>query len=77
MKVLVTGGAGFIGGRIVCKLVEEGHEVHVLGRSTQPREDTVTFHKVDLARTSIPAEACEGAEALFHIAAKAGVWGSV
>ena len=76
MKVLVTGGSGFIGGRIVRRLVESDHEVHVLGRSTFPQEDGIRFHKVDLAREDIPAKTCDGVEAIFHVAAKAGVGGS-
>ena len=34
MKVLVTGGTGFIGGFLVNRLVEEGHDVKVLVRKT-------------------------------------------
>ena len=30
MKVLVTGGAGFIGSHVVDRLVEEGHEVVIV-----------------------------------------------
>ena len=76
MKVLVTGGSGFIGGRLVGRLVESDHEVHMLGRSTPPQKDGVRFRNVDLAHEGIPPETCDGVEAIFHVAAKAGVWGS-
>ena len=76
VKALVTGGSGFIGGRIVRNLLERGWEVHVLGRSTPPPQEGVRFHKTDLGHQPPPPEACDGADALFHVAAKAGVWGS-
>lgn len=76
MKVLVTGGSGFIGGRVVRRLLENGHEVHVIGRTTPKEETSSVFHQVDLARETIPEVICQGVEAVFHIAAKAGVWGS-
>lgn len=76
MKILVTGGAGFIGRRIVRRLLEQGHEIQVLGRSTRPRDDAIRFVTTDLSRETIPAKVCEGVDAIFHVAAKAGVWGS-
>ena len=76
MKILVTGGAGFIGQRIVQRLLEQGHEIQVLGRSTRPADDSIRFITADLSREIIPAKACEGVDAIFHVAAKAGVWGS-
>ena len=76
MKVIVTGGSGFIGGRVVRRLLENGHEVHVLGRTTPKEESGSAFHQVDLARETIPEVICKGADAVFHIAAKAGIWGS-
>jgi nucleoside-diphosphate-sugar epimerase len=38
MKVLVTGGTGFLGARLISRLVEKGHEVFALARSTPSYE---------------------------------------
>jgi len=37
-KVLVTGGTGYIGTRLVAELVQRGHTVHVLKRPTSNTE---------------------------------------
>ena len=76
MKVVVTGGAGFIGSHIVRALMAKGHEAHVVGRSSQPKVKDVYFHKANLAREAIPATCCKDADAVIHVAAKAGIWGS-
>ena len=60
----------------MAKRAKEGHEVHVLGRSTRPSDEEVEFHAIDLAHENIPPKVCEGVDAIFHVAAKAGVWGS-
>ena len=52
MKVLVTGGAGFIGSHVAHALVEENHEVHVLDDLSSGREENVpeqaTLHQIDV-----------------------------
>ena len=52
MKILVTGGAGFIGSHVVDAYIAAGHEVAVLDNLSTGREDNVNprarLHRVDL-----------------------------
>lgn len=52
MKVMVTGGAGFIGSHIVDALIESGHKVHVIDNMTTGNPEFVNpkavFHPVDI-----------------------------
>lgn len=77
MKVLVTGGGGFLGRYVVKKLLDRGDSVRVLGRSDQPdlREMGVEMVLGDLADLSVVRKACEGVDVVQHTAAKAGIWG--
>ena len=77
MKAVVTGGGGFLGQAIVERLLAEGHEPTVLGRSDYPelRRLGVRCVRRDVAEPQ-GLEACfAGQDVVFHAAAKPGVWG--
>ncbi len=77
MSVLVTGGGGFLGGAIVRLLLRRGETVRILGRSPQPELAAlgVECFSGDIADPQAVAKAVDGVDAVFHVAAKAGVWG--
>ncbi|PXA04667.1 3-beta hydroxysteroid dehydrogenase [Coraliomargarita sinensis] len=78
MKILVTGGGGFVGGYIVDLLLARGYAVRSLGRSPQPKLEAKGVEVIcgDLADNQSVSDAVAGVDAVFHVAAKAGVWGS-
>jgi 2-alkyl-3-oxoalkanoate reductase len=77
MKVLVTGGGGFVGKAVVRELVYQGHEVRSFARGDYPalREWGVDARRGDIGDFEAVDGAVDGVEAVFHIAAKAGVAG--
>jgi dTDP-L-rhamnose 4-epimerase len=86
MKVLVTGGAGFIGSRSVLRLLQEGHECVVLDNlhpqvHTHNPEQSSTWKAVQGACRTLVADvrdemalekALEGCDAVLHLAAETG-----
>lgn len=78
MKALVTGGNGFIGGAIARRLLARGDAVASFSRSGSPELAALGAEdrRGDLGDRAAVEAACEGADAVFHVAAKAGVWGS-
>lgn len=84
MKVLVTGGAGFIGGHIIDALLAQNAEVRVIDNlSTGKRENIdrvrgrVDFHEADICDPEAIARAVHGVELVFHEAAIPSVSRSV
>lgn len=78
MKTVVTGGGGFLGRYIVEQLLARGDEVTVFARGEYPELEQVGARLVrgDLQDEAAITRACAGVEAVFHVAAKAGYWGS-
>jgi nucleoside-diphosphate-sugar epimerase len=77
MKVLVTGGGGFLGGRIAQLLWERGDSVLVFGRNRYPRHEQtgVPTMQGDVRDPQAVRQACMGMEAVIHTAALAGLGG--
>lgn len=77
MRVLVTGGGGFLGQAIVRQLVARGDSVRSLSRGDYPALKALGVKCVagDIADRAVVNAAARGCEAVFHVAAKAGVWG--
>lgn len=78
MKILVTGGGGFLGHALCRGLVERGHAVVSFNRGHYRSLEVLGVRQIqgDLAHAEAVAAACAGMEAVFHNAAKAGAWGT-
>jgi UDP-glucose 4-epimerase len=79
MKILITGGAGFIGSNLAKRLVLEGHKVVVLDnllRGNKLDKDTfsqIKFIKADVRDFETVLGASKGCDLIFHFAAVLGV----
>ena len=78
MKILVTGGGGFLGQALCRGLVERGHQVLSFNRGHYPALQAMGVGQIqgDLADAEAVRHAINGVDAVFHNAAKAGAWGS-
>jgi nucleoside-diphosphate-sugar epimerase len=77
VQALVTGGGGFLGAAIVRKLLERGWRVKSVNRSPAPELAAlgVEHRQANLVDLEAVCEASSGCDVVFHVAAKAGVWG--
>lgn len=78
MKVLVTGGGGFLGSAIIQALTASGHSARSFSRGDYPhlRAAGVEVRRGDICDARALRLAADGCDAVIHAAAKAGVWGA-
>lgn len=76
-KALVTGGGGFVGLALVKKLVAMGVETTVAGRNRYPDAELAGARCLvgDIRNREFVDRAVSGNDTVFHVAAKAGIWG--
>lgn len=71
MKVIVTGGIGFVGRRLIPMLIKSGMNVLAIDkRNNSKKEITYDFKCVDLCDRSSLTEVCVGYDAIIHLAAE-------
>ena len=84
MKILVTGGAGFIGSHLVERLVEQKKKVIVLDNLSTGRLENlkhllnkIKFIKCDISKNTDIKKYFKGVQSVFHIAALADIVPSI
>lgn len=77
LKVLVTGGGGFLGSAIVTLLVERRYHVRSFSRNRYPELSSMGIEQIqgDICNKTAIEQALRGVDLVFHTAAKAGIWG--
>lgn len=82
MRVLVTGGAGFIGTHLVRSLLADGHEVRVIDDMSSGSEDVprmsytdprIDFRQASILEDDMLDQLAEGCDAVVHLAARVSV----
>ena len=75
MKVLVTGGGGFLGTEICKQLIERGYQVSSLSRSRYPHLEEMGVESFQCDLSLGEDLVLDDFEAIVHTAAKSGMWG--
>ncbi|HEX9015967.1 MAG TPA: GDP-mannose 4,6-dehydratase, partial [Chloroflexota bacterium] len=89
MRIVITGGAGFIGCNYADRRLSQGDDVVVLDNLSRPRTDLnlrwlrdrhhsgLTFIEADIRDAAAVAAAVKGADAVFHLAGQVAVTTSI
>ena len=76
MRILITGGAGYVGTSVIPQLLDEGHKVRVLdntmygGNQLLPffRNKNFEFHNADIRNLDDVRNAVRGQDTVIHLA---------
>ncbi len=82
MRILITGGSGFVGGHVADACLRRGWAVHLLARPTSDlhafeAQENVTVFRGEMHDPHLIRRALADVEAVIHCAAKVGDWGPV
>ena len=83
MRVLVTGGAGFIGSNLVDNLINDGHDVIIIDNLSTGKKDNINpkaeFYNIDISDMDVRGKCSmfDGVDVVFHTAASARVQPSI
>ncbi len=77
MRVFVTGATGFVGKRVVARLITEGHNVRVLVRRAEAYQASAEVETITGSLEDLPtwAEALAGQDIVVHLAGIIETWG--
>jgi 2-alkyl-3-oxoalkanoate reductase len=79
MRILVTGGTGFLGQHLAQALLDRGHTVRILGRDFTHTQFLLSQGaepiQADLRDTPAVLAACQDIEVVYHVAALSSAWG--
>lgn len=71
MKILITGGNGFIGSHLVNALLESGHKVHIISRNASKvniTNSSLQYFTGDYGNASLLSSALKDVDVVFHLA---------
>ena len=81
MKILVTGGAGFVGTNLIKRLLLDGHKVVSLDNYStglkENEQEGCVYHDIDISKTNLEYMSWINPDLIYHLAARARIQPSI